>query len=186
MLSKLMTLVVVLPSLLLTVSFAQSTYYVKPTLDIPCFADTCLTLSEYAEAVEQYFTANTTFTFLPGDHTLEANIAIENQSNIILAGDTTSFPNITSRIICTGAVSISCSNIIHLEVSALTFVGCDALRLNNAESIKLTNATFEDSSGSQPVRGITASLSSVSLENSCFINITASVVAAILHALAIS
>ena len=180
MLPKLMTVVVVLPSLLLTVSFAQSTYYVKPTLDAPCFADTCLTLSEYAEAIEQYFTANTTFSFLPGDHTLSANITIESESNIMLVGDTTSLPNITSRIICTGAVSISCSNISHLEVSALTFVGCDALSLNNAESIKLTNATFEDSSGSQSVRGITASLSSVSLENSCFINITASVEAAIL------
>ena len=111
MLSKLMTVVVVLPSLLLTVSFAQSTYYVKPTLDVPCFADTCLTLSEYAEAVEQYFTANTTFTFLPGDHSLGANITIENQSHIMLVGDTTS--NITSRIICTGAVSISCSYITH-------------------------------------------------------------------------
>ena len=177
--SKLMTLVV-LPSLLLTVSFAQTTYYVKPTLDVPCLSDTCLTLPEYAEAVEQYFTADTTFTFLPGDHSLGANITIENQSHIMLVGDTTSLPNITSRIICTGAVSISCSNITHLEVSALTFVGCSALSLNNAESIKLSNTTFEDSSGSQLVRGVTASLSSVSLENSCFININASIVAAIL------
>ena len=179
MLSNLTTLVVVLASLLLTISFAQNTYYVKPTFDVPCFADTCLTLSEYAAAVEQYFSANTTFTFLPGDHYLGGNIAIENVSNIMLVGDT-SLPNITSRIICTGTASISCSNITHLEVSALAFVGCGVLSLNNAEYIKLTDTTFEDSSGSQSVGGITASLSSVSLENSCFINITASTVAAIL------
>ena len=65
MLSKLITVVVVLPSLLLAVSFAQSTFHVKPTADTPCSAEPCLTLSEYAQAGEQYFTSNTTFAFLP-------------------------------------------------------------------------------------------------------------------------
>ena len=165
MLSKLITVVVVLPSLLLAVSFAQSTFHVKPTADTPCSAEPCLTLSEYAQAGEQYFTSNTTFAFLPGDHYLGININIENDSNIMLLGNTTSLP---SRIVCTGPVGIRCSNFTHLEVSALDFVGCSGLYLNNTKSVNLTKTTFKDSL----YGGITAYSSSVTLEDSSFVRIT--------------
>ena len=165
MLSKLITVVVVLPSLLLAVSFAQSTFHVKPTTDTPCSAKPCLTLSEYAQAGEQYFTSNTTFAFLPGDHYLGININIENDSNIMLLGNTTSLP---SRIVCTGPVGIRCSNFTHLEVSALDFVGCSGLYLNNTKSINLTKSSFKDSL----YGGITAYSSSVTLEDSSFVHIT--------------
>ena len=173
--SKLVPVFVVFSSLLLAISIAQSTFYVKPTNDTPCPMQPCLTLSEYAQAGEQYFTSNTTFIFLPGDHYLRHSIIINKQSNIMLHGDATSLPRINSRIVCSGPVVVSCSNITHLEMSALDFIGCGALSLHSAESVKFTKTTFMDAPGG----GLIAYSSSVTLEDSCFVNITTSSTGAI-------
>ena len=85
---------------LLTSCSTQGTYYVTPTLDIPCPGEPCHTLSQYA--IEQYFenfTGDVRMEFLPGNHTLEQTISLANLTQLTLHRDSSFFPEITSRIV---------------------------------------------------------------------------------------
>ena len=78
----------------------QSTYYVTPTPDTACPGEPCHTLSQYV--TEQYFensTRNIRMEFLPGNHTLKKTIALANLTQLTLHGDSSSFPEVTSRIV---------------------------------------------------------------------------------------
>ena len=61
-------------------------YYVRPTQthNAPCPSDPCLTLGEYAVSSERYFTSNTTFLFLDGDHELSFSFNVSGIHNLTL------------------------------------------------------------------------------------------------------
>jgi len=54
----------------------NTTHYVKPTPDITCPAEPCLTLSEYAQQPHEYLTSNTTLLLLPGVHVLRMSAVL--------------------------------------------------------------------------------------------------------------
>ena len=106
----------------------HTTHYIKPTANVPCPADPCLTLSEYAQQIHHYLTSNTTLLFLPGDHVLSVNFTVENVSNFeIYAKLTSTADNHTasgSRIVCQGLVGFTFRHITHMKVHGLTFNSC--------------------------------------------------------------
>ena len=91
-----------LPLLILLASCsAQSTYYITPTPDTPCPGEPCHTLSEYvAGQYSNSLPVNTTMEFLPGNHTLEQTISVKKLRWLTLRGDSSSLPEVTSRIVC--------------------------------------------------------------------------------------
>ena len=104
---------------------AQSTYYVTPTPDTPCPGEPCHTLSEYVAG--QYFNnlpVNTAMDFLPGNHTLEQTISVTNLTWLTLHGDSSSLPEVTSRIKCTWPAGFVFTNISELYINALAFTSC--------------------------------------------------------------
>ena len=104
---------------------AQSTYYVTPTPNTPCPRESCHTLSEYV--VGQFFSnlpVNTTMEFLPGNHTLEQTISVTNVTWLTLHGDSSSLPEVTSRIECTWPAGFVFTNITELYISAMAFISC--------------------------------------------------------------
>ena len=104
---------------------AQSIYYVTPTPNTPCPGEPCHTLSEYVAG--QYFNklpANTTVKFLSGNHTLEQTISVTNLRRLVLHGDSSFLPEVTSRIECTWPAGFVCTDITELYISALAFISC--------------------------------------------------------------
>ena len=130
--------------------WAQSTYYVTPTPETPCPGEPCRTLSEYVAQMGQYFTSNTTFMFLSGNHTLEKSVLIEEQTNLSLIGESSSPAQVTSRIVCSQPASVSFCNVSKLLIDSLAFISCGktnigpAVILNFAPNAILTNCLFQN------------------------------------------
>ena len=88
--------------------------------------------------------------FLPGNHTLEQTMSLTNLSGLTLHGDSSSLPEITSRILCTsGSVGFVVRDITGLHIAALTFISSVPNRngLVNAVSVQqssITNCTFHN------------------------------------------
>ena len=103
---------------LLTSCSARSTYYVTSTPDTPCPGEPCHTLSQYV--TDQYFKnlpVNTTMEFLPGNHTLNQTTSVTNLTWLTLLGDSSSLPEVTSRIVCTWPAGFVFTGITELYIS---------------------------------------------------------------------
>ena len=129
---------------------AQSTYYITPTTNtlVSCPGEHCHTLSEYA--ADQYFNnfpVNTTLEFLPGNHTLKQTISIKTLVQLVFHGDSSSLPEITSRIVCTWPTGVIFTDITELHISALAFVSCGhndsaAVQLISVKQSNFSNCSF--------------------------------------------
>ncbi len=62
--------------------------------------------------------------FLPGEHVLNTSIVFQLFESLTLLGNTSSSPNITSKIICNGIPALTLTNISKVEIKALTFYSC--------------------------------------------------------------
>ena len=137
--------------MLLTPCSAQSIYYVTPTPDTPCPGEPCHTLSEYVAG--QFFNnlqVNTTMEFLPGNHTLEQYISLTNLAWLTLRGDSSSLPEITSRIECTWPAGFVFTNISELYISALAYTSCGhhngaAVHIMSVQHSNISYCSFHNS-----------------------------------------
>ena len=127
---------------------AQSTYYVTPTPDTPCPGEPCHTLSQYvADQDFKNFPENTTMKFLPGNHTLKQTISVTNLTSLTLHGDSSSLPEVTSRIVCTWPAGFVFTGITELHISALAFISCGhnysaAVRIMSVQQSNISNCSF--------------------------------------------
>ena len=144
---------------------AENVYCVMSTatscLSCPYLSTHCATLSEYARKAELYFTSNTTIVFLPGDHTLDANITVVNVAGLTMCGKSSSGSRAT--VVCNGSVSLSFTNVADFKIQCLafTFFGRDsgnasssnmyAMLLNSIPYGELINCSFHDNFGTAVV-----------------------------------
>ena len=103
-------------------SYTVSTYHIKPTPDTPCPAVPCHTLSEYAQGL--FLTSDTTLIFLPGNHSLDRDIAVTNVTRFVMLGDSTSSPENASTIVCSGPHLLTFFNISQLHIYFLQITSC--------------------------------------------------------------
>ena len=149
---------------------AENVYCVIPTAascsSCPHNSTHCTTLSEYAQEAELYFTTNTTMVFLPGDHTLDANITVANVTRLTMRGESSSGSRAT--VVCSGSVGLSFTNMMEFKMHSLAFTSCSrllryaikvpcrfplasvyaALHLQSAQYAELVNCSFHDNNGS--------------------------------------
>ena len=136
--------------------FPQNTTFITPTLNTPCPAEPCYTLSVYARLQPEShdLSSNTTLVFLPGDHVLEHTASIVNLASVTLLGDSSSFPDITSRITCTQPASLTFEGIHELHINLLAFVSCGhtspALSINSVRQARISNCFFWNSTNTGP------------------------------------
>ena len=127
---------------------AQSTYYVTPTPDTPCPGEPCHTLSQYVAGQDfKNLLASTTTKFLPGNHTLKQTISVTNLTSLTLHGDSSSLPEVTSRIVCTWPAGFVFTDITELHISALAFISCGhnysaAVRIMSVQQSNISNCSF--------------------------------------------
>ena len=115
-------------------------YYVIPTPNTTCPEEgvLCFTLTQYASKPNDFFAPNITFSFLPGNHTLDLELRIQNITTLKLTpaeNDTVlSSVNLKSTFI-TGTfatVTVSCNQserfnferIEQIQMSGIAFTGC--------------------------------------------------------------
>ena len=141
-----------------------TTYYVKPDAVTQCPHQPCETLTYYANNVADFFTMNTTFTFLKGTHLFGINrlLLIGNISGLTLRGNGSLITGPqgllepSSKIECQGVTGFSFTNITNFSVELLTFVGCGApsshryyaaLLLFSVTDFTITEVTIRNSTG---------------------------------------
>ena len=142
----------------------QNTFYIKPTTDTPCPGEPCHTLSQYGEQYFQNFSSNATLVFLRGDHTLNFTISVGTVSNswddsqpdhyyppssLTLLGNSSSLPEMTSRIVCTWPAGFHFSGITELHITALAFISCGhndsaAINILSVWNVGISNCTFQN------------------------------------------
>ena len=143
----------------LQVSGRPEEFFIKPTLSEDCGnKQPCLTLSDYIQDVDFYFTSHKTFYFLPGNHTVQSHeaisVVVQNVMNLTLTAKQ------QASVVCEGKLSFSFINILNLSISNLEFVGCGlersgssngkiqaALRLGKIHSLLLQNIHVRESFG---------------------------------------
>ena len=116
--------------LLFQLSIADSVLYVRPSPLVPCPAEPCHTLSEYAHNVSHYFTSNTTLIFLSGTHELDTNLTVSGLTSLQLLGNT-SEPT-SCKVVCTQPARVNVSNVAHVVISALSFSSCGGTGVQSA------------------------------------------------------
>ena len=117
-------------------SIADSVLYVRPSPLVPCPAEPCHTLSEYAHNVSHYFTSNTTLIFLSGTHDLDTNLTVSGLTSLQLVGNT-SEPT-SCKVVCTQHAHVNVSNVAHVVISTLSFSSCGSAGVESA--LYITNA----------------------------------------------
>ena len=140
-------LVVQVLVLVLVCSATSDIRYVRPADSPPssCPGEPCLTLHEYVEI--DNFTNGTTLQFIPGNHTLQGSLRLENISNITFE---TAFNHSVTNILCNDSVFISFGMITHLHIVGLTFIlsqrgGGSALLFRSCKSIFISDTVFQRS-----------------------------------------
>ena len=149
-----------------------SVLYVTPTQNERCPGEPCLTFSEYVNKSEQYFTSDTTFLFLSGNHLLNEQLRIVNISNITLRGETSSGDELVAQIDCAPFVNLTFINTTSIKIASLCFVLCgyaveSTLAFSMSNQIQITNASFFGDS-SIISRALLIFMSNVSITNSYF------------------
>ena len=132
---------------------ADKLYCVTPTAtscsSCPLNSTNCTTLSTYAKEAELYFASNTTMIFLPGDHILNKNITVRNVARLIMRGES-SFGMIV-KVICSGSVGFSFTNMVDFGIHSLAFTHCSrskyGLFIQSTQYAELVNCSFNDNFG---------------------------------------
>ena len=125
----------------------QAVHYVKPSSLISCPGQPCLTLDEYNQQTETYFTTGSTFVFLAGNHTINTTVNLTSISEITLRGERNSQVN----ILCSIQVFILIQNVSIMSIEGLVFlsgnttIGTVALKIIDSNRVFIHNVTFQGS-----------------------------------------
>ena len=162
--------------LILPLCSSRNVFYVTPTPDTPCPAEPCHTLAEYVDHAEWYFTSNTSFKFLPGNHTLAESLSIKDVTNLALQANNPTPTPAASKIICSQPAFVSFDNVSKLHISSLAFISCGDGGSNAAVSLDSVNGSlihfceFQNSTQLGDGGGIAIKNSSIYLSFNSFIN----------------
>ena len=144
------------------------TYYVRPpNSTTPCPSEPCHVLSYYAQH-NTFNTSNARFVFLPGNHTLNTTIVVENVQNLTLTGDDRfktgllGLPAPSSQIHCnringTGFLFLELSNLSvqnlllskcsHNFIDKLLYWYYSALTLRNVNNVSIYRVNMQHNPG---------------------------------------
>ena len=115
--------VFVVPVLLALFSqvISQNVIYISPSAESPCPVSACFTLAECAQNVTMCFVSNTTLKLLQGTHTLESVVMVRDVTNLVLIGDSSSLPEVTTEIRFNGGASLWFKTVSDMQICALLF-----------------------------------------------------------------
>ena len=148
---------------------AHNVHYVMSSSHY-CPGQPCLTLDQYNQQTETYFTTESTFVFLPGNHTINTTVNLTSISEITLRGERNSQVN----IICLKESGILILNVSIMSIEELVFlsgnttIGTVALKIIDSNEVWIHNVGFQGSySISKPFTGLHITSSDTITVTSC-------------------
>ena len=142
---KLLHLLALFLSSFLQPGLAVTEYYIRSNSSAACPTESCLTFNEYVSDTDTYFTSNTSFTFLEGEHYLDSALVINGESDITMKAST----NATATIILSVNAVIQFQHSQAFVLNSITIYhhGSDfdesALKILDSHNMQLTNIKFE-------------------------------------------
>lgn len=127
-------------------------HYITPSLSDPCPEETCLTLSQFAANSSNFLDSNGILLLLPGNHTLNTNLAVTNlESFKMLSNYTTAEPmirpdfrvSLDTKLICSRLSTINFNTVAQLYISGIEFVRCGGIRIDSVNNFTLVNSYFD-------------------------------------------
>ena len=127
----------------------HNVHYVKTVDSSPlsCPGQPCLTLDQYNQQTETYFTTGSTFVFLAGNHTINTTVNLTSISEITLRGERNSQVN----ILCLNRFGFIIQNVSHLSIEGLVFlsasttIGTVAMKIIDSNGVWIHNVGFQGS-----------------------------------------
>ena len=118
-------------------------YYIKPSLDIPCHKDPCLTLSQFAANSSSY-TGQISVIFLPGNHTLNRELILSGADNFLMESQ-------NSETVTIECLSQSERFIVNettfAAIKGVHFIGCGENTVSTVEELRVEDTTFQGLEG---------------------------------------
>ena len=113
--------------------------------------------------------------FLPGNHSLEQTISVTNLTWLTPHGDSSSLPEVTSRVVCTWPAGFTFTNVTELYISALGFLSCGhndsaAVSVISVQQTDISNCIFQNSTSG----ALYVDASNLTIMNNVFRNNSAS------------
>ena len=156
---------------------AKTERYVRSNASTACPVKSCLTLNEYANDSEKYFTSDTSFVFLDGEHYLDSALWVRNKTNISMRGANV---NVTIVLLSNAYFKFTESQEFVLNSLIIHFHGfhsdeglrfSSALIIENCQSFALSNLKFSRYPGAEGLsRAIFLQQSTVDITNSSVSN----------------
>ena len=150
----------------------HNVHYVKTVDSSPlsCPGQPCLTLDQYNQQTETYFTTGSAFVFLAGNHTINTTVNLTSISEITLRGERNSQVN----ILCLNTFGFLIQNVSHLSIEELVFLSANttirtvALKIIASNGVLIHNVGFQGSySISKPFTGLHITSSDTITVTSC-------------------
>ena len=138
--------VFVVPVLLALFSqvISQNVIYISPSAESPCPVSACFTLAECAQNVTMCFVSNTTLKLLQGTHTLETMVMVSDVTNLVLIGDSSSLPEVTTEIRFIGVARLLFKLISDVQICAISFFN-STIFIREARVIRISDCIFQQS-----------------------------------------
>ena len=154
MVQKLLILQLVIAMLFLVSCYAKhgdtpAILYVTPKPSIPCPGMPCLTLSQYSQDQEAYFSTDTELHFLSGVHRLNRPIIIEGGTNItklVLVGERQG--QMQSEIIVSTTTGLKLIGITSIRMESLHFSGINTFTVGNSSRLTMSDLQLTAMNGS--------------------------------------
>ena len=154
-------------------SSVQRVNYVTPNGSMPCPTDQhpCFTIDEYASQVDKFFLSDSSFRFVPGNHSLNIGLTISGINNVSFKG----LPNNSVTIVVLNRLAcISWEDCDNIEITNINFIiesefSC-VLSFYSVFCVKLLNITIFGN-GHIGCSSIVSERSVVDISNSTFIGI---------------
>ena len=120
-------------------------HYIIPTEGEPCFMESCLTLSQFAETTIGYVDSNVTIFIMGGNHYLDKTFSLSNVKVFSMISINDSFS--TSSITCANhAARFTLTNIRQVYVHGIEFIGCDGNIVRSVDLLNIVGSRFVNSS----------------------------------------
>ena len=149
---------------------AHNVYYVMSSSHY-CPGQPCLTLDQYNQQTETYFTTGSTFVFLAGNHITNTTVNLTSISEITLRGEM----NTQVNILCSIKVVFLFKNVSNLRIEGLAFltdnmtITSPALNITESNGVWIHKVAFQGNySISKPLRGLYITSSNTITVTSCY------------------
>ena len=140
---------IVLVSVILLSATIENTafrvHYIIPSEGEPCFMESCLTLSQFAEDITAYVDSNVTLFIMGGNHYLYKTFSLSNVKvfSMISINDSLS----TSSITCGNhAARFTLTNNRRVYMRRIEFIGCDGNIVRSVDLLTIVGSRFVNSS----------------------------------------